>query len=68
MAIFKKQTLDSDDYTSQLYLINTYYNIYLDYYTLDFITIEDLKPLLRYCTFFIQKKVANYKKNVCKSH
>lgn len=68
MAIFKGQILDSDDYTSQLYLINTYYNIYLDYYTLDLITIEDLKPLLHYCAFLIQKKVANYKNNACKSH
>lgn len=56
MAVCKEQTLDPEDYTSQLYLVNTYRNIYSDDYTLDPIRIEDLKPLSRCRTPLIQKK------------
>lgn len=56
MAVFKEQTLDPEDYTSQLYSVNTYRNIYLEDYALDPIRIEDLKPSSRCRAPLIQKK------------
>lgn len=68
MAVFKEQTLDPEDYTSQLYSVNTYRNIYLEDYALDPIRIEELKPSSRCRAPLIQKKVAAHKKNACESH
>lgn len=64
-----EQTLDPEDYTSQLYSVNTYCNIYSDDYALDPIRIEDMKLSSRCRAPLIQKKkVAAHKKNACKSH
>lgn len=46
IAVCKNQTLNLKDYTSQFYLMNTYYNIYSKDYAFDLIRIEDLKSLL----------------------
>lgn len=51
-----EQTLDPEDYTSQLYSVNTYCNIYSDDYALDPIRIEDMKLSSRCRAPLIQKK------------
>lgn len=68
IAVCKEQTLDPEDYTSQLYSVNTHHNIYSEDYALDTIWIEDLKPSSRCRAPLIQKKVAAHKKNACESH
>ena len=56
MAVCKEQTLDPENYASQLYSVNTYRNIYLEDYARDPIKIEDLKPSSRCRAPLIQKK------------
>lgn len=56
IVVCKEQILDPENYTSQLYLVNTYCNIYLDNYAFDPIRIEDLKLLSHCHTLFIQRK------------
>lgn len=67
MAVCKEQTLDPKDYTSQLYSVNTYRNIYSDDYALEPIRIEDLKPSSFCRAPLIQEKVAVHKKDICES-
>lgn len=56
MPMCKDQVLDPEDFTSPVYIVDNYRNIYFQDFALDPIQIKDFKTLIFYLVSLVQKK------------
>ncbi len=63
MAVCKDQVLKPEEFTSSMYKVENYRNIYSESFAMDPIWVEDLESLASCLAPLVQKKVGDLKKS-----